>query len=161
MRWTCTCLLVGILLAGDAAAQWVIDGEVRARFEALDGEFRLGRGGSDQALNLRTHLRATWQGKHWEAEGELMDARIHREASNAFISNSQVNTVDVLQAWIGRRWETGDGEHRLRAGRLTLDISTRRLVARNRYRNTSTRSRAFTGRVASNERPSRPSGSCR
>ncbi|MEM9302194.1 MAG: hypothetical protein AAGE01_08800 [Pseudomonadota bacterium] len=38
MRWTCTCLLVGILLAGDAAAQWVIDGEVRARFEALDGD---------------------------------------------------------------------------------------------------------------------------
>jgi hypothetical protein len=55
-----------------------------------------------------------------------------------------VNPFDVLQAHV--RWDAGDlipgGTNTVRAGRETLDLGNRRLVARNAYRNTIN---AFTG----------------
>ena len=56
-----------------------------------------------------------------------------------------VNSVELLRAYLevtGTASGRFAGEHELQLGRMTMDFGSRRLVARNRFRNTSN---AFTG----------------
>jgi len=124
---------------------WIrLSGEQRTRYETLDGQFRAGRRGGDQALALRTSLTADF---HTEPVGflaEVLDARQYLSDAGSPIDNTMVNALDVLQAHV--RWEAGrlipGGTNTVRLGRETLDLGNRRLVARNAYRNTIN---SFTG----------------
>jgi hypothetical protein len=75
---------------------------------------------------------------------EVLDSRQYLSDSGSPIDNTMVNPLEVLQLHV--RWEAGDlipgGTNVLRLGRETLDLGSRRLVARNAYRNTIN---AFTG----------------
>jgi hypothetical protein len=75
---------------------------------------------------------------------ELQDARAFGY-EGPFLNTSFVNAAELLQAYAGLRLDnalaSGD-ELTVRVGRLTMDIGSRRLVSRNRYRNTIN---AFTG----------------
>ena len=124
---------------------WVeISGEHRSRYETLDGQFRLGREGSDQAYAMRTLLLTQFKAEPGRAVVELMDARQYLSDAGSPIDTTMVNALDVLQAYA--RWDAGDllpgGTNTIRVGRETLDLGNRRLVARNAYRNTIN---AFTG----------------
>ncbi len=66
---------------------------------------------------------------------EFEDAR--RWFYDAPAASNDANTAELLQAWLGLHLDEalGDASLDLRGGRMTLDFVDRRLVARNRYRN--------------------------
>ncbi|MGE0145344.1 MAG: alginate export family protein [Planctomycetota bacterium] len=116
-----------------------ISGEVRLREEWIDGQFRSATtlDHSDLVLLSRTILRADLDFETVDARVELLDARIFGEGTGSVVDATIVNPIDVLEAFIDiDLGKLGDGSHRLRLGRETVDLGTRRLIARNRYRNT-------------------------
>lgn len=109
------------------------------RYESLDGQFRSGQTGSDQLLALRNLVRADYTQRWGSAVLELHDARTYLDDAGTPLSTSFVNTVGVLQAYLGM--SLGD-KGTLNLGRFTLDIGSRRFVERNDFRNTIN---SFTG----------------
>ena len=118
----------------------------RARYETLDRAFRLGSTGSDQVLALRTLAQATLRlHRNFSIQLELQDSRALFNDSGSVINPTLVNPSELLEAnlqWRARDLYGKGSRGLLRVGRLTLDVGKRRLVARNRFRNTKN---AFTG----------------
>lgn len=111
----------------------------RTRFERLSDQFRAGASGSDFGLALRTLLFFGARVKPIVVGLELQDARIHFVDRDTPLDSTLSNPLDILQAHVGLDLEdvfVAGGKGSIRAGRLTLDLGSRRLVARNRYRNT-------------------------
>jgi len=141
-------------LAGAVSAQepWRIDDQLpsrlslslqsRLRYESLQDEFRVGTRGDADILVLRTLLHGRFRvNDHLSLGAELEDSRAYLQEIP--VGSSIVNTVELLQAYVdlhfGGTGGTGrpfDGRSRVRAGRITVDAGSRRLVARNRFRNT-------------------------
>lgn len=74
-----------------------------------------------------------------------MDGRHYGGGVGSALSVSNVNALDVLQLFAEFRFGTNGNDlprHQLRLGRQTIDLGSRRLVARNNFRNTIN---AFTG----------------
>ncbi|MGE3312111.1 MAG: alginate export family protein [Limisphaerales bacterium] len=125
--------------------EWLeISGEHRSRYETLDGQFRLGRNGGDQAYALRTLLMTRLKADPVQVAVELIDSREYLSDEGSPIDTTRVDAVDVLQAHV--QYDAADlipgGRSTFRLGRETLDLGNRRLAARNAFRNTIN---AFTG----------------
>jgi len=118
----------------------------RTRYETLDRQFRSGASGSDQVLSLRTLAQATVHlHSDWKIQLEFQDSRAERVDSGTAMSTAIVNAAELLEAnlqWLQKGLFQEGSRSLLRGGRLTIDIGKRRLVARNRFRNTKN---AFTG----------------
>ncbi|HET9395404.1 MAG TPA: alginate export family protein [Nitrospiraceae bacterium] len=122
-----------------------VSGSQRTRYEILDGQFRAGRAGGDQMLAFRTTLRLEARFTPFSIVGELMDSRQALADSNTPIDTTMVNAVEPLQGYVAIPLSgafVDEGRSELRIGRQTLDVGSRRLVARNQFRNTVN---AFTG----------------
>lgn len=122
-------------------------GEHRSRYEWVEDEIRdRNTFRSDNHLwVLRTRLLVTARGERWRATTEIQDSRAIDSPEDGFISRGIVNPLDVLQLFVGHTTRDAfvDGDTiDLRLGRQTLDVGSRRFVARNRFRNTTN---AFTG----------------
>ena len=94
---------------------------------------------------LRTRVSAELDLGRFRLRAELQDSRSYLADSLAAVTTSMVNPLELLQAQVEIPLDgLSQGESRsvLRAGRLTMDIGSRRLVSRNRFRNTSD---GFTG----------------
>ena len=119
-------------------------GVQRARYETIDEQFGGGLSGADQVLALQTSLVFDLELDKVQLYGELMDSRGLLNDERSSIGTSLVNTLEPIQAYAA--WQLpgfgGAGSSTLRAGRLTLDIGKRRLISRNRFRNTLS---TFTG----------------
>jgi hypothetical protein len=128
--------------ATDASTRWPawsISGEQRTRYERLDAQFRPALDSADDVLALRTSVRlsADWPG--WHVHAELMDSRAELNDSGSVINGTIVNTLEPLQLTATRSWRDALGKGSttsVRAGRMTFDLGTRRVIARNAYRNT-------------------------
>lgn len=125
--------------------KWLeISGEQRTRYETLDGQFRAGRDGGDQALTFRTSLMAQFKAEPGRIVTEVLDSRQYLSDDGSPIDTTMVNALDILQAHA--RWDAGalipGGTNTIRIGRETLDLGNRRLIARNAFRNTIN---SFTG----------------
>ena len=126
---------------GDAAgepAHLKISGSQRTRYERLDPQFRQGFDDSDQVVALQTTVVFDWTLAAFEFVGEIMDSRGELNDEGSFLTNT-VNTLEPVQAylaWHKRKMFDDSGDSTLRVGRFTLDLGKRRLIARNRYRNT-------------------------
>jgi len=124
--------------AGGAPEWLTFDGHYNLRYEALDDRFRAGFNGSDQVLIERFlfHVRADLGGFYFGAE--LEDARAQLDDIGTPLGAGDVNAAELLQAYAGFRKESvfaaGD-ELDVTAGRMTLDLGGRRLVARHLFRN--------------------------
>jgi len=124
-----------------------ISATLRARAEGIDGQFRPRPAAADSMVSLRTTLAVEYDAGPVRFGGELWDSRAYGEARTSSITTSDVNTLELVQAYA--RVELGDwrkgakgGKGLLTLGRQTMDIGSRRLVARNRFRQTSN---GFTG----------------
>jgi hypothetical protein len=122
-----------------------ISGQHRTRYETLDGQFRAGGNGDDQILVFRTNILARVSWSQWELGVELLDSRQAHADDNTKITSGDVNPLDVLQTYI--QWNDADILHNgvvnnVRVGRFTMDVGSRRFVARNKFRNTIN---SFTG----------------
>jgi hypothetical protein len=122
-----------------------LSGTHRLRFENLDEQYRSGRDGGDQVFVLRTLLLAEVKLQSLTFAMELEDSRAYLADSDTPLSTSVVNPLELLQAYVDMTIDdlfVSGSKSTLRGGRLTMDVGSRRLVARNRYRNTLN---AFTG----------------
>lgn len=132
--------------AGQELPEWLtVKGSLQARFESIDNRLKRGEAGSNQGFFTRALLEITVRDTFLEATAEMMDARVFGEPSDATTTTGQVNTAELLQGFLAgtftNAFEPGD-TLRVQLGRHTMNIGSRRLVARNVYRNTIN---AFTG----------------
>ena len=121
----------------DGPSYLKFSGSERIRYEGLNGQFRGTQAGGTRDLEdqvfSRLLLRADYTRGKWGATVEGIDARAWGTAANSFANTTTVNTFDVLQANVS--YQLGDG-HSVTVGRYTMDIGSRRLSARNKFRNT-------------------------
>ena len=113
--------------------------EQRTRFEHLQNDFRAATAGKDETAGvLRTLLAAELHLRSLTVGIELEDARAYADDQTP-LNTTIVDAVEVLQAHLGWRradaFRAGD-QLALTAGRMTIDLGSRRLVARNEFRNT-------------------------
>ena len=131
------------------APEWLSFGIAhRSRFEPLRNDFRGTDAVDPMALFMRTLVAVEAAGESAYAGLELQDSRGYA-SDETTVNTSMVNPLDLLQAYVGLRRSalfSGSDAAELRLGRITLDLGSRRLVARNRYRNTIN---GFTGIDAS------------
>lgn len=113
--------------------------EQRTRYETMDGSFKAGGKGGDQQIPLQTDVFLEARFKNFRLGGEFMDARQFGADSGSGVNNTHVDGVDLLQgylAWSNQNlFHSGLGTEVI-AGRQTLNFGSRRLVARNVFRNT-------------------------
>ena len=126
--------------------EWLdISLEQRTRYETMSGTFKANSKGGDQQIPLQTTL---WLQAHlgsFRLGTEFMDARALNSDSGTGVNNTMTDTADFLQAyaaWSNQNvFYSGLGAEVI-AGRQTLNLGSRRLVARNVFRNTIN---SFTG----------------
>ena len=122
-----------------------VSGSIQTRFESMSNRLRRGETGSNQGFFNRILTEFTLRDRFLELNAELIDARIFGEPDDATPTTGQVDTADLLQGYVAGTFtdafESAD-ELRVLAGRHTIDLGSRRLIARNIYRNTIN---AFTG----------------
>ena len=111
----------------------------QSRMQTLDGQFRAGLEGSDQAFEIRNTLQAEADLGGFSLQAEVADMRtfLHDEATP--LDKFTNNPLDILQANISVPIAGLLGpEHRgwVKFGRFTMDVGSRRFVARNVFRNT-------------------------
>lgn len=128
------------------APEWLIlRGSARARYEALDGQFRAGQDGGDQLLSSRVLLYGEARSGPLRVAAELQDARAALGDPGGSISTGEVNTLEFIQAHVGATFDdvlVPGSRTDLVFGRFTLDLGSRRLAAVNTGPNTTT---AFAG----------------
>lgn len=88
---------------------------------------------------MRTTLLFEWRPEPLFVGLEAADSRHHQAPAETPINTTHVNPIDLLQGYVGvnfARAFVDDATARVTVGRQTLDLGSRRLVARNRFRNT-------------------------
>lgn len=113
--------------------------EQRTRYETLSHSFKANGKGGDQQIALQTDLFMEAHLGDFRIAGEFLDARQFGADSGSGLNNTHVDSADLLQAYV--EWSdqntlySGLGAEII-AGRQTLNFGSRRLVARNVFRNT-------------------------
>ncbi|WP_288016079.1 alginate export family protein [Blastomonas sp.] len=115
-----------------------ISGTVRVRYEMLEGQYRPALPPRDDALTTQTAIALDYRSGHWHLSAELIDARGYWIDAPGAVSTSEVDAMELSRASITYR----DGPVEITAGRLHLNLGSRRLAARNAFRNTTN---SFTG----------------
>ena len=122
------------------APDWLLfGGSQRTRYEGLANQFRPGLDAHDQAVLLRTLLTLGARFRSLSVVGELQDARAYLTDEQSGISTIVVNALEPLQAYANLHLDEVLGREAvldLRVGRQSIDLGSRRLIARNRFRNT-------------------------
>lgn len=120
-----------------------IGGMVRIRMEAIDGQFRPKAATHDQLLTLRTAVFAEYHTGPFRMGGEVWDTRGYLEEPKSTISTGEVNSLELVQAYLAFDIEHGGSRQTwLQVGRLTMSQGSKRLISRQNFRNTTN---AFTG----------------
>lgn len=115
-----------------------VSGSVRLRYEMLEGQYRPGLPPRDDAITVQTAIAADYRTGPWHLSAELVDARGYLIDAPGAAGTSEVNALELSRASIGYR--TGPVE--VTVGRFHLNLGSRRLAARNAFRNTIN---SFTG----------------
>lgn len=153
--------LVGLATAGAAVAaeppptlyeavgapsDWRISGTFRVRDEAIVDQFRPApAAASDHFLSFRTTLFAEYHPGPVHLGSELFDSRGYNQRVGSSVGTSEVNALELGQAYVALDLGRAGGKAApglLTLGRFTMDDGSRRLIARNQFRNTIN---AFTG----------------
>lgn len=119
--------------------------EQRTRYETFDTPWQKGQTGGQHQIPLQTVL---WLEAHhhgYRAGFEFWDARQFGAQPEYPLNNTMVNVANFPQmyaAWSTPRLADSPVGFEAKGGRYTLDLGSRRLVARNVFRNTTN---AFTG----------------
>ena len=124
----------------DADTHLKISGSVRVRYETLDGQSRVGFGESDDLFAFRTTVLAEYDAHPIRIGAELFDSRVYGSDPGSAVSANDVNAMELVQAYMiaDLGGALGEGSRTsIQAGRMTLNLGSRRLVAADDYRNTT------------------------
>ncbi|MEO8307106.1 MAG: alginate export family protein [Pseudomonadota bacterium] len=146
MRFTpCICLMVlfGFLARDGEAAEgpaFRIAGSVRMREDILDGQFRPGFNENQDLFSMRSTLLAEWKHDNWRLGAELYDSRAYGADAGDLLSTGEVNAFEFVQAYAVRNFPDALGKDtsaQVQVGRFTMNLGSRRLVAADDFRNTT------------------------
>lgn len=115
-------------------------GSVRLRFEEIEGQPRAGFDRDDSLFNIRTQLLGEYREDGFRVGAELFDSRAYGADAGTPISTNEVNALELVQAYVATDIFEPFGKGSklsLVAGRMTLNLGSRRLVAADDYRNTT------------------------
>lgn len=115
----------------------ILRGQSLLRYEALDGQYRRGRGDSEQMLIIRNRLTAGWRQGDWSVVAEFMDARQQLADDSSPISAGMVNTLEFVQTYVQyapKQAFTDSDSLTLKVGKQVMDLGGRRLIASTRFR---------------------------
>jgi hypothetical protein len=124
--------------AAPGAPSFDFSGSQRTRYESLDPQFRNGFDDSDRVLALQTTVVFDVKLAALQFHAEIMDSRAELNDESSFVTGG-VDTLEPIQTYVAWRRKNAfeDGaSSTLRIGRMTIDLGNRRMIARNRYRNT-------------------------
>lgn len=116
-----------------------MSGSIRIRQESLSGQYRPGLPDEDDMLAIRSSLLAEWSRGSWKVVGELSDSRAYENGDGGVLSANEVNAFEPVQAYVAREFKAPFGagsSATVQAGRMLLNIGSRRLVASDDFRNT-------------------------
>lgn len=121
-----------------------LKGSIRSRTEGIDGQFRPNVAEDDFMWSLKTTVFAEYDAGPVRVGGELWDGRTYGQRRNSSAGTGDVDAMEIAQLYVGADFDDlpGGSKASARAGRFTLDIGSRRLVARPQFGNASS---AFTG----------------
>ncbi len=113
--------------------------EQRIRYETMDGSFKAKSSGGDQQIPLQLDFWLEAHLGHFRFGSEFLDARQVGSDEGSGINNTHVDEADFIQgylAWADQNFLYSGLGTEVIAGRQTLNFGSRRLVARNVFRNT-------------------------
>lgn len=140
MRYLSLPLLLALSSPAFAEDGLTVTGSVRLRYESIDGQARTGFNDSDDLLNLRSIVGAEYRRSGFRIGGELYDSRVYGDDPGTPVTTGEVNTFELVQAYVGYAIPDAFGKDTnlgLQAGRFTLNLGSRRLIAADDYRNTT------------------------
>lgn len=147
--------LAGAILANPAAASACDDlnlsGTVRLRLEALENQPRAGVLKDETVTSLRTTLAAECRTGRLRFVGELYDSRAYGAKVGSALGANDVNAFEPVQAYVGYDVDRPfgrAGKASVEVGRMMLNLGSRRLVAADDYRNTTSGYTGVRGQVA-------------
>ena len=115
----------------------ILKGQSLLRFETLTGQYRKGRGDSEDMLILRNRVTAGLRWGNWSVVSEFMDTRQALADETSPISAGMVNTLEFVQSYVQYRAKDqffeGD-ELAVKVGKQVMDLGGRRLIASTRFR---------------------------
>lgn len=114
-----------------------LSGTSRLRYEVIANQPRAGFNQDDDLVNLRTTLLATYVTGPVTLSAELWDSRVYGGDAGTPVTTGEVNAFELVQANAAVKAGHGPVTTLVRAGRFTLNIGSRRLVAADDYRNTT------------------------
>ncbi|MDI1296898.1 MAG: alginate export family protein [bacterium] len=129
-----------IAMAADEAAGFTVRGAVRLRYEAIDGQARLGFNKSDDLVNIRTNILAEYRTGDVRFGVEIYDSRVFGDDAGTPVTTGEINALEPVQAYIAADMLAPFGKGSmltLTAGRMMLNLGSRRLVAADDYRNST------------------------
>lgn len=126
---------------------WKIHGTFRPRVEGLGGQFRPAPApATNDLFSMQATLFAEYDTGPVRIGGEIFDSRAYFQRRNSnSIATTEVNAFELGQAYLGFDMADVAGlgtASTLTVGRFTQNVGSRRLIARNQFRNTIN---AFTG----------------
>lgn len=124
--------------AASTPERFSVSGSFRLRYESMDNTYRLIGPKRDEILVSRLLVHAKIKGDKFYGGFELQDSRGWLHDDLTPVGTDDVNALEPLQTYIGYKSDNLD----IQAGRITMDVGSRRFVARNRTRNTLN---SFTG----------------
>ncbi|NIJ37499.1 hypothetical protein FHR22_002183 [Sphingopyxis panaciterrae] len=117
-----------------------LSANTRLRYETIEGQPRTGFNESDDLFSIRTIVTGEYRTGRLRLGAELYDSRVYGGDAGTPITTGEVNTLELVQVYIGYEMPDAFGQGRklaLQAGRFTLNLGSRRLVAADDYRNTT------------------------
>lgn len=124
--------------AQERADGLVLTGNSRLRYEVIDGQTRAGFDSHDSLWNVRTQIAAAYDTGGVRIGAELFDSRAYGADAGTPLTTGEVNALELVQAYVATDLSLGLGRQlTLTAGRMMLNLGSRRLVAADDYRNTT------------------------
>ena len=116
-----------------------VSGSVRLRYESLTGQMRAKLPPTDEQLALRTILTAEYKASALVRFGaEMYDSRAWLGEPGSSVSANDVNALELVQAYVAVDLQPAPGTKvTVQAGRFLLNLGSRRFVAADEYRNTT------------------------
>lgn len=117
-----------------------LSGSVRLRYEAISGQARAGFDSNDTLVNVRTQIMAQYDARPVRFVAELFDSRAWGADRGTPLTTGEVNAIELVQAYVAADLGAALGKGTkvsAQAGRFTLNLGSRRLVAADDYRNTT------------------------
>jgi len=114
-----------------------VSGSIRPRYETVANTFVAGHTGSDELLSVKSLLQAELDAGPLTFTSELLDARwLGGDEGNS--GGNQIDTLEPIQLFASWTWNNAfapGAALKADAGRFTVDVGSRRLVARPNFSN--------------------------